>query len=163
MLLFLILLFFGSRLTPYLCLLKWCFCFNLFFTLILLSSLLFLGAFQSRRLRRHFLFPFYLPVKPVLSFHHTCDHHGSNGIAACVQAGRCRIHQETDGCNQWKCFCRKAKKADYQHFPDQSASRRARQYKCAEHCNRHGHGIGPHAGKGLVKDTEQEADFNNCR
>ena len=36
MLLFLILLFFGSRLTPYLCLLKWCFCFNLFFTLIFL-------------------------------------------------------------------------------------------------------------------------------
>ena len=34
MLLFLILLFFGSRLTPYLCLLKWCFCFNLFFTLM---------------------------------------------------------------------------------------------------------------------------------
>ena len=34
MLLFLILLFFGSRLTPYLCLLKWCFCFNLFFTLL---------------------------------------------------------------------------------------------------------------------------------
>ena len=33
MLLFLILPFFGSRLTPYLCLLKWCFCFNLFFTL----------------------------------------------------------------------------------------------------------------------------------
>ncbi len=38
MLLFLILLFFGSRLTPYLCLLKWCFCFNLFFTLFLLKT-----------------------------------------------------------------------------------------------------------------------------
>ena len=39
MLLFLILLFFGSRLTPYLCLLKWCFCFNLFFTLLFLRLL----------------------------------------------------------------------------------------------------------------------------
>ena len=38
MLLFLILLFFGSRLTPYLCLLKWCFCFNLFFTLSFLPG-----------------------------------------------------------------------------------------------------------------------------
>ena len=46
MLLFLILLFFGSRLTPYLCLLKWCFCFNLFFTLFLFCQELTLIFFK---------------------------------------------------------------------------------------------------------------------
>ena len=53
MLLFLILLFFGSRLTPYLCLLKWCFCFNLFFTLISLKYLMLL--YKPKRYRNTLL------------------------------------------------------------------------------------------------------------